>query len=278
MKKLIFAQLLIIASVFAVVAQTNDKDVLLKFIGDYDQAYMKNDIQFVERNIAEDYIFVFDGEHHDRAKLLAEIREEIAKPMKFVRDLRSKNETLRVSGNFAVATGLIEWKETPKENPRNESDSGQERYTLVWERRGKSWLLLSEHISSVRRDSKTMETEVMKSSAEYTEMITRRDVASIERVLSDEYILTTETGKIRNKTQELDRHKNTPYKIESLTMSEQKVRVYSGKFAVETGKVNYKGTDKDGKPSQGVERYTTIWTRRDGRWQIVADHLSDVKE
>lgn len=278
MKKLIFAQLLIIASVFAAVAQTNDKDVLLKFIGDYDQAYMKNDIAFVERNTAEDYVFVLDGELKKRAELLAEIRKEIAEPMKIVRDLRSKNETLRVSGNFAVATGLIEWKETPKENPRNESNSGQERYTLVWERRGKNWLLLSEHISSVRRDHKAMEAEVMKSSAEYTEMITRRDVAAIERVLSDEYFLTTETGKTRNKTQELDRQKNTPFKIESLTTSEQKVRVYSGKFAVETGKVNHKGTDKDGKPSQGVERYTTTWIRRDGCWQIVADHLSDVKE
>lgn len=278
MKKLIFAQLLIVASAFIAVAQTNDKDLLLKFIGDYDQAYMKNDIRFIERNIAEDYIFVFHGEHYDGAKLLAEIREEIAKPVKLVRDLRSKNETLRVSGNFAVATGLIEWKETPKENPRNESDSGQERYTLVWERRGKSWLLLSEHISSVRRDRKAMEAEIMKASAEYTDMISRRDVASIERVLSDEYFLTTETGKVRNKAQELDRQKNNPYKIESLTVSEQKVRVYSGNFAVETGKVNYKGADKDGKPSQGVERYTTTWIRRDGRWQIVADHLSDVKE
>lgn len=278
MKKLIFTQLLIIASVFAAVAQTNDKDVLLKFIGDYDQAYMKNDITFVERNIAEDYVFVLDGELKNRADLLAEIRKDIAAPMTVVRDLRSKNETLRVSGNFAVATGLIEWKETPKENPRNESDSGRERYTLVWERRGTSWLLLSEHISSVRRDRKTMEEEVIKASAEYTEMITRRDAASIERVLSDEYFLTTETGKVRNKTQELERQKNSPYKIESLTMSEQKVRVYSGKFAVETGKVNYKGTDAGGKPSQGVERYTTIWIRRDGRWQIVADHLSDVKE
>ena len=278
MKKLIFAQILIIASVFVAVAQTNDKDVLLKFIGDYDQAFMKNDIAFVERNTAEDYVFVLDGELKNRAELLTEIRKDIAAPMTVVRDLRSKNETLRVSGNFAVATGLIEWKETPKENPRNESDSGQERYTLVWERRDNRWLLLSEHISSVRRDDKTMESEVMKSSAEYTEMITRRDVASIERVLSDEYFLTTETGKVRNKTQELDRQKNNPNKLESLTTYEQKVRVYSGKFAVETGKLSYKGTDAGGKPWQGVERYTTTWIRRDGRWQIVADQLSDVKE
>lgn len=278
MKKLTFIAFFIIASVFAAFAQTKDERELLKFIGDYDRAYMTNDIAFVERNLAEDYIFVLDGERKNRAELLAEIREDIAKPMMFVRDLRSKNETLRVVGDVAVATGLIEWKETPKDNPRGEANAGQERYTLAWERRGGRWLLLSEHISSIRRDRAAMEAEVTKASQEYTEMIRRRDVAAIERVLAEEYFLTNEVGQIRNKAQELERVKNSPYKLESLTMSEQKVRVYNGNIAVETGKVNYKGTDKDGKPSAGIERYTTTWIRRDGRWQIVSDHLSDVKE
>jgi ketosteroid isomerase-like protein len=278
MKKLIFTQILIIVSTFTAIAQTADERDLLTFIGDYDQAYMKNDIAFVERNLHEDYVFVLDGERKNRAELLAEIRAEIAKPMTVVRDLRSKNDGLRVVGETAVATGLIDWKETPKDNPRGESNSGQERYTLVWERRGGRWLLLSEHISSIRRDRKTMEAEVTKASQEYTEMIRRRAAAAIERVLTEEYVLTNETGQMRNKAQELERVKNSPYKLESLTMSEQKVRVYNGNMAVETGKINYKSADKDGKSLAGIERYTTVWIRRDGRWQIVSDHLSDVKE
>lgn len=278
MKKLIFTQILIVVSAFTAIAQTKDEQMLLKFIGDYDQAYMKNEIAFAERNLAEDYILVIDGERKTRQELFAEIKKESAAPRTFERDLRSKNETLRLVGDVAVATGLIEWKETPKENPRRESNGGQERYTLVWERRGGRWLLLSEHISSIRRDRKMMEAEVTKASSDYTEMILRRDVVAIERVLAEEYVLTTENGEVRNKTQALDRHKNSPYKLESLTVSEQKVRVYNGSIAVETGKVNYKGTEKNGKSSAGSERYTATWIRRDGRWQIVADHLSDVKE
>jgi len=278
MKKLTFIAFLIIVSTFTAIAQTADEQALLKFIGDYDQAYMKNEIAFVEQNLAEDYVFVLNGERKTRPELLAEIRKEIAKPITFTRDLRSKNETLRVVSDVAVATGLIGWKEMPKENPRNESNSGQERYTLVWERRGGRWLLLSEHISSIRRDRKTMEAEVTKASQEYTEMIRRRDAAAIERVLSEEYVLTTENGQVRNKAQELERVKNSPYKLESLEMSEQKVRIYGNNIAVETGKVNYKGADKDGKSHAGIERYTTVWIRRDGRWQIVADHLADVKQ
>jgi ketosteroid isomerase-like protein len=278
MKKLILTQLLIIVSAFTAIAQTADERELMKFITDYDEAYMKNDIAFAERNLAEDYILVIDGERRTREELVAEIKKESAARAKFERDLRSKNETLRVVGDVAVATGLIEWKETPKQNPRNEANSGQERYTLVWERRGRRWLLLSEHISSIRRDRKAMEAEVRKASDEYTEMIRRRDAASIERVLSEEFVLTTEAGQIRNKAQELEDVKSNPNKLESLTMSEQKIRIYSGNIAVETGKFHYKGADKDGKSHTGVGRYTTTWIRRDGRWQIVSDHLSEAKE
>jgi len=51
---------------------------LLKFIGDYDQAYMKNDITFVKRNLAEDYILTVDGERKNLTELLTEIRTEIS--------------------------------------------------------------------------------------------------------------------------------------------------------------------------------------------------------
>lgn len=95
MKKLIFTQLLIIVFTFTVIAQTADEQALLKFINDYDQVYMNNEIAFAERNLAEDYILVVDGERKTRAELFAEIRKEIAKPMTFQRDLRS------IKRNFA---------------------------------------------------------------------------------------------------------------------------------------------------------------------------------
>lgn len=272
MKKLIFIQITIIVSAFAAIAQTADEKTLLKFIADYDRAYETNDIRFVERNLHEDYILVLDGERKNRAELLAEIRQDIAAPQARKRDLQSTNDSLRVVGEVAVAAGLIDWKESEKNN----TNAGQERYTLIFERRGGRWLLLSEHISSIRRDRAAMEAEVTKASSDYTEMIRRRDVAAIERVLTDEYVSTNEAGQIRNKAQDLERQKNNPYKIESLAMSDQKVRVYGSNIAVETGKVTFKGADKNGKTTAGSERYTSTWIRRDGRWQIIADHISSI--
>lgn len=277
MKKLTNIILLTVISVSAAFAQTADEKAILQFINDYDRAYLTKDLTWLEANLADNYAVVMDGKKQNRAQAFADLREKIKTPSKAkLGDLKSVNESVRVAGDFAYASGIITWKDLADGN--TETHSGQEHYTLVLERQNGKWKVVSEHISAVRRDSKPMEAEVLTASAEYTEMIRRRDAAVIERVLTEEYFLTNENGQTRNKTQELERVKNSPYKLESLTASDQKVRIYGNNIAVETGRVNYKGTDKDGKSSAGIERYTTVWIRRDGRWQIVSDHLSDVKE
>ncbi|MBA3715387.1 MAG: nuclear transport factor 2 family protein [Pyrinomonadaceae bacterium] len=52
------------------------------------------------------------------------------------------------------------------------------------------------------------------------------------------------------------------------------MRVY-GDAAVVTGRWASKGTRK-GKTFDDNERYTTVYVKRDGRWQIVSDHTSRI--
>ena len=73
-------------------------------------------------------------------------------------------------------------------------------------------------------------------------------------------------------------YKTNPYKFETFEISDQKVRVIGNGAAVETGTVRYKGANKDNKPFDGSERYTTTWVWRGGRWQAVADHVSEIKQ
>ena len=59
--------------------------------------------------------------------------------------------------------------------------------------------------------------------------------------------------------------------------ADTKVRVY-GDTAVLTGKVIKKGTYAEG-PRKGQEynfqyRYTDVYVKRNGRWQVVASHLT----
>jgi hypothetical protein len=152
------------------------------------------------------------------------------------------------------------------------------RYTGVYEKRSGKWLLIAEHFSEAQHDRKLMEQQVLKVGKEYGEMIKNQDAAAVERILADEYIYTNEKGKVQNKTENLASYKTNPYKFETFEISDQKVRVIGNNAAVETGTVRYKGTNKDNKPSDGSERYTTTWVWRGGRWQAVADHVSKIKQ
>lgn len=278
MKKLIFIAALIVVSAITTVAQSADEKELLKFIADYDQAYVKKDIAFMENNFAEDYYLIVDGDGKNRVELLAEARQKFAEPKTKTLDLKSTNETVRVVGSIGVAKGIIDWKEAPAGDLKAEPNTGKERYTLVWEKRGGKWLLISEHVSTVQRDRKMMEAEVIKASQTYAEIVKRGDYDALERFVTEDTIFTNESGKTRNKAETMTYYRSRDYKIDLLEITDQKVRVTGDRSAVETGTVRYKITSKNGKPSEGYERYTTTWMRRDGRWQILADHVSDIKQ
>jgi ketosteroid isomerase-like protein len=54
------------------------------------------------------------------------------------------------------------------------------------------------------------------------------------------------------------------------------VRVY-GKTAVMTGQFTAKGTFK-GKNIDVRERYTAVWVKQNGRWQLVAEQGNFIKQ
>jgi ketosteroid isomerase-like protein len=112
---------------------------------------------------------------------------------------------------------------------------------------------------------------------EYGKMIQRGDAAEIEKILATEYLYTNEKGEIKNKAEDVAGYKDRKSKLASVETTDQKVRVIGNGAAIETGTFRVKGTDKDGKPFDETERYTTTWVWRGGRWQIAADHTSTVK-
>ena len=79
------------------------------------------------------------------------------------------------------------------------------------------------------------------------------------------------------KTQDIEGYKTNQIKLISADLLEQKVRVVDISTAVETGMIRYVGTNAD-KPFDITKRYTTTWVGWSGRWQIVADHTSMVKQ
>ena len=279
MKKLTTIFLLTIIAAMTAFAQSNDEKEILKFIADYDQAYLNQEIGFLEANLADEYtISNAYGSIKNRVQTIEEARKEKNAPTEKTLSFKSVTDSVRVIGNTAIASGSWTWSGVPLTDLQGDPHTDKGRYTLIFEKRRGKWLLVAEHFSEAPHDKKTMEAQVLKLGLEYNQMIVRGDTAAIEKILADDYLYTTDDGKIVNKTEELAHYKNLKSKIESIETTDQKVRVLGNNSAVETALIRIRGTDANGKPFDETERYTTTWVWRNLRWQIIADHTSAVKK
>lgn len=278
MKKLLTIATFVFISVFTLFAQTGKTEQeILKLHNSLDQAYFNKDAATFERIMSDDYVYSNpEGKIRNRAESLEEMRKEFADMRFKVLEITSEDLKVKTSGNTAIVTG--KWTYTSAANsPDAEPHKDWGRYTGVWEKRGGKWLLVTEHFSEAPHDRQLMQQQVLKAGLRYGEIIKNQDAAAIEMLLADDYIFTNEKGKTKTKAEDVATYKTQPVKFEMFQVSDQKVNVIGNNAAIETGTVQYKGTDKDGKSIEGKERYTTTWVWRGGRWQVAADHVSKIE-
>ena len=108
---------------------------------------------------------------------------------------------------------------------------------------------------------------------EWPRALKQGDVAWFQRHLADELVVTTgRTGMVTTKAQEIADIKPANLQSGSETIDDLRVRAY-GDVAIATFRIDVTGSDKSG-PYHRLARYTDVWVRRDGRWQLVASHSS----
>jgi ketosteroid isomerase-like protein len=279
MKKLTIIATLIIISAVTGFAQSGDEKAVRQFIADYDQSYLKQDISFMEANLADDYTFSDpSGSIKNRAQVLEDARNEKTAPTEKTLSFESEIDSVRIFGNMAIVSGNWTWSGVPLTEPQTEPHNDKGRFMTILEKRKGKWLLVAEQFTEAQHDRKLMEAQVLKKGAEYNRLIQNGTPEEMEKFLANEYIYTTETGIVVNKAEELENHTNRSSKIESIETTDQKVRILGNNTAVETATIRFRGTDKDGKPFDNTERYTTTWVWRGLRWQIVSDHSSPIKK
>jgi ketosteroid isomerase-like protein len=100
----------------------------------------------------------------------------------------------------------------------------------------------------------------------------RGDVASMESLLADDFIITAEDGSTFSKSGYIAHNGASALRVEITEMSGVNVRMH-GNAAVVTGAYHEKGTSK-GKPYEYRDRFTDVWMNINGRWQVIASHYS----
>ena len=98
------------------------------------------------------------------------------------------------------------------------------------------------------------------------------DAAALDRLYADDFIGVGPSGAVRTKPQVMADFTSGTLKFQYITTDEVQVRVY-GNTAVETGLSTMKGEDR-GKTVPQDTRFTRVWVKQQGRWQLVANHYS----
>jgi len=124
--------------------------------------------------------------------------------------------------------------------------------------------------------SDSAEQAVMQMEEELRVAISKGDAKAYGRIVGDDYVFTNQDAVMRTKAQMVSAYESGSIKYESIKFDEIKVHAY-GDTAVVTGRQTLKGQD-NGKDISGQFRYTRVYVKRQGRWQLVATQVTHIAE
>ena len=103
------------------------------------------------------------------------------------------------------------------------------------------------------------------------------DAATLDHLLSDDYIGITWTGQVNTKTMQLDRIRNRTLVVHSMELSDRKVKVVQS-VAIVTCKATIDSIT-DGKDTSGEFRYTRVYLRQpSGAWKITNSEATRIPQ
>lgn len=119
--------------------------------------------------------------------------------------------------------------------------------------------------------------EVLKTEREQRDAYLRRDVAATNLLVADEFVLTIQGGEIGNKADLITFLKEEPVDPTlTLTAEDTQVRA-DGDTAVVTGRrIERRRRPDNNQEGVAYARYTRTYVKRQGRWQLLAEHLQAI--
>jgi ketosteroid isomerase-like protein len=121
-----------------------------------------------------------------------------------------------------------------------------------------------------------VEATIIQLEREWVAAIMKKDTATIERLLADDFNGTSPTAHVYPKSMAVDDLTKGTYVVDSMVLDEISVNAYGDvavAFTSQEEKSRYGGTD-----TSGHYHYTDVWIRKGGQWQVVASHGSRVNE
>jgi ketosteroid isomerase-like protein len=138
---------------------------------------------------------------------------------------------------------------------------------------------LAQSESKAAPAKRSVEGQLTELERQLSAALVREDAAVLDRLWSNDLIFTFPNGKVSNKAQRLAGQKPAaqPSQSESETSNDE-VKVYLyGHTAVVTVLSTWSGKENNNAYSSQFQA-THVWAKQQGRWQLVAAHVSPVKK
>ena len=128
--------------------------------------------------------------------------------------------------------------------------------------------------ASAQQNSALMpaEVEVRKLERAWLDAYEKRDVVAMTAIVADDFTITFSDGSIQTKPQIIESLRRPGGSTSKFTTENVQSRVY-GDTVVLIGLV-ISEWKQNGQPMSDRSRYTDTYVKRNGKWQVVASHLS----
>lgn len=100
------------------------------------------------------------------------------------------------------------------------------------------------------------------------------DVIELDALISDDLLFAGPDGQLVGKAEDLAAHRTGTLRITTMTLQESSTKLLPD-VAIVFALMAMQGFVKD-QPFAGHYRYTRVWSKQNGTWQIIAGHISVV--
>jgi ketosteroid isomerase-like protein len=125
----------------------------------------------------------------------------------------------------------------------------------------------------LHRDDR-LRREIESLESQWRTALMQNDVATINRLLADDYLGINPNGTLETKADALALRRSGTTKISSMDPINMKIRIY-GETAVVTSQVEVQGRDGE-RDISGRYHYTRVYSRRSGEWKVVSFEASRI--
>jgi ketosteroid isomerase-like protein len=101
------------------------------------------------------------------------------------------------------------------------------------------------------------------------------DVAALDALIDDDLLFTGPNGELATKADDLAAHRSGLVRFTAHEPQELRMRQVGNDVVVVALRAHLTVVVA-GQPISGTYRYTRVWARTNGRWRIVAGHVSEV--